>query len=221
MLGSSAWRAIAPTVPFNWPSAGCTCGVPPTSSTLLPGRRSRPSCWPAWPASMRSRLRYAAIPPNTDGWCDAHEVGRSSRHCVISCTINYHASLSRPISRRPCATRNGIGRGSWPSLMMDVSRWTPTRSNASSGQLPSHAGTPCSQVRRRSPSLGHRDDADSDSKAKWRGADGVADRRARAYDHWPNESERDEDAATLALEGDYAKRNTRFGCINQVRASRT
>ncbi len=76
MLGSSAWRAIARTAPCSWPSVGCTCGVPSTSSTPLPDRRSRPNCWPAWPAYMRSRLRYAVIPPNTGGRCGAHEVGR-------------------------------------------------------------------------------------------------------------------------------------------------
>ena len=144
----------APTVPFNWPSAGCTCGGPSTSSMRPRDRRSRPNCWPAWPVYMRLRLRYVAIPPNTDDRCGAHEVGRSSKHCMIGCTISCRGSLARPISPRPCATRYGIGLVWWPSSTTVASRWTRTRSNGSSGLLPSHARTRCSLARTAGPVIG-------------------------------------------------------------------
>ena len=165
MLDSSAWRAIARTVPCNWPSAGCTCGVPSTSSTLLPGRRSRPNCWHAWPAYMRSRLRYEAIPPNTGGGCDAHEVGRSSKRCMIGCTISCHASLAHLDLAK--AIRYAIRR--WPGPG-GVPRRRPHRDGHEHGRTCHPANYPHTQERAFcwigwwGPSLGDRDDADPNSQ---------------------------------------------------------
>ena len=61
------------------------------------------------------------------------------------------------------------------------------------------------------PSLANRDDVDPNGEVERRGADGVADRRARTHSQWPHEGDRDEGVASVELEGDCAKRNTRFG----------